>query len=142
MKQTLLFLLNFCSLISCSQSTNQKNNATQKRVGGPCEGCEAIYESPVAFNKLSNVDTLPEFNEADTKIKISGIVYQRDGRTPAKNVVLYFYHTNQKGFYPKKGNEKSWGIRHGYLRGWIKTNDKGEYKFYTLKPAAFLPSKH
>ncbi|HWA05718.1 MAG TPA: intradiol ring-cleavage dioxygenase, partial [Ignavibacteria bacterium] len=27
--------------------------------------------------------------------------------------------------------------RHGYIRGWLKTNEKGEYKFYTLRPAPY-----
>jgi protocatechuate 3,4-dioxygenase beta subunit len=51
--------------------------------------------------------------------------------------VLYIYHTDQKGIYAKKGNEKGWAKRHGYIRGWIKTNEKGEYKFYTLVPASY-----
>jgi len=137
MKQILLILLTLISLTGCSQSTNQKNKATQKEVGGGCEGCEAIYENPVPFEKLNHVDTLPDFNEQGPKIKISGIVYQSNGKTPAKDVVLYFYHTDQTGHYPRKGNETGWGKRHGYLRGWVKTNNKGEYEFYTLKPAAY-----
>ncbi len=137
MKQILLILLTLISLTGCSQSTNQKNKATQKQVGGGCEGCEAIYENPVPFEKLNHVDTLPDFNEQGPKIKISGIVYQSNGKTPAKDVVLYFYHTDQTGHYPRKGNETGWGKRHGYLRGWVKTNNKGEYEFYTLKPAAY-----
>ncbi|MGI8581733.1 MAG: hypothetical protein ACR2KX_06050 [Chitinophagaceae bacterium] len=137
MKQILLILLTLISLTGCTQSTNQKNKATQKQVGGGCEGCEAIYENPVPFEKLNQVDTLPDFNEQGPKIKISGIVYQSNGKTPAKDIVLYFYHTDQTGHYPRKGNETGWGKRHGYLRGWVKTNNKGEYEFYTLKPAAY-----
>ena len=30
-----------------------------------------------------------------------------------------------------------WGERHGYIRGWVKTNERGEYKFYTLRPGAY-----
>ena len=29
------------------------------------------------------------------------------------------------------------GRRHGYIRGWMKTNEKGQYRFYTLKPASY-----
>lgn len=138
MKPTILILLiTIISFTGCSQSANQKNNSTQKHVGGPCEGCEAIYESPVAFEKLSYVDTLPDFNEAVPKLMISGIVYKNDGKAPAKDVIIYIYHTDQTGHYTKKGNETGWGKRHGYIRGWVKTNERGEYKFYTLKPAAY-----
>ena len=108
-----------------------------QKVGGGCEGCEAIFESPIPFNKLSWIDTLPDFNEPGPKMVISGIIYKPDGKTPAKDVVLYVYHTDQTGHYSKKGNEKGWGKRHGYIRGWVKTNEKGEYKFYTLRPAAY-----
>lgn len=111
-----------------------------KKIGGGCEGCEAIHESPVAFDKLPSSVTLPDYNSGGNKIEISGIVYQRDGKTPAKDVVLYIYHTNEKGVYPTKGNEKGWARRHGYIRGWVKTDANGFYQFYTLRPGAY-PSR-
>jgi protocatechuate 3,4-dioxygenase beta subunit len=105
--------------------------------GAPCEGCEAIFESPVPFDQLNWVDTLPDFNDKGPKLLVTGTVYQVDGKTPAPNVVLYVYHTDQTGEYPTKGDEKGWGKRHGYIRGWIRTNEKGQYAFYTLKPASY-----
>lgn len=118
------------SLQACAQTP-------AKKIGGACEGCEAIYESPVAFDKLSNAVMLPDYNDVGTKIEVSGIVYQRDGKTPAKDVVLYVYHTNQKGVYPTKGDEKGWAKQHGYIRGWVKTDANGFYQFYTLRPAGY-----
>lgn len=136
-------LVTSISLTACSQ--NNANNRTKQdskvHVGGSCEGCEAIYESPVPFEQLKNVDTLPDFNERGPKLEISGIIYQNDGKTPAKDVVLYVYHTDQKGVYPTKGDEKGWAKRHGYLRGWVKTDQNGFYKFYTLLPASYPNSK-
>jgi protocatechuate 3,4-dioxygenase beta subunit len=137
MKQTtLIVLIALISFTGCAQSSSQKNRSTQ-RVGGQCEGCEAIHESPVAFGKLSHIATLPGYKEKGTKIEVSGIVYQRDSKTPAKDVVIYVYQTDQTGRYPTKGNETGWGKRHGYIRGWVKTNEKGEYTFLTLRPAAY-----
>lgn len=131
MKSSFLILSVLCvSLYACAQSP-------AKHVGGPCEGCEAIHESPVPFDKLSSSATLPDFNDNGPKIEISGIVYQRDGMTPAKDVVLYVYHTNQKGVYPTKGDEIGWAKRHGYIRGWVKTDKNGFYQFKTLRPAAY-----
>lgn len=131
MKVSFLMLLLFCaSLGACAQETGNT-------IGGPCEGCEAIHESPVAFDKLPSRIVLPDFNDKGPKIEISGIVYERDGMTPAKDVVLYVYHTDQKGVYPAKGNEKNWGQRHGYIRGWLKTDKNGYYQFKTLRPAAY-----
>lgn len=132
------------SLNSCSQINAKKqevNNIQAPPIGGNCEGCEAIHESPIPFEKLSAVATLPDFNETGPKIEISGIIYKADGRTPAKDVVLYVYHTDQKGKYSTNGNETGWGKRHGYIRAWIKTDQNGFYKFYTLVPASYPNSK-
>jgi protocatechuate 3,4-dioxygenase beta subunit len=73
---------------------------------------------------------------------VSGIVYQNDSTTPAKDVILYFYHTDQTGVYPTRGDEEGWGKRHGYLRGWIKTNENGQYKLSTLRPASYPDTKN
>lgn len=142
MKFTYLFIsFSICfTLTSCGQNTTVKSQGNSKKeihVGGNCEGCEAIYESPIPFEQLNEVDTLPDFNDAGPKIVISGIIYKADGKTPAPNIILYVYHTDQNGIYPNKGDEKGWAKRHGYIRGWLKTNEKGEYKFYTLVPASY-----
>ena len=128
------------NLAGCAQSHLQKNTEDQK-VGGPCEGCEAIYESPIPFEQLSWLDTLPDFEATGPKMVISGVVYDSDGK-PAPGVVLYVYHTDQNGKYSRKGGEKGWGLRHGYIRGWMKTNEKGEYRFYTLRPASYPHSSN
>lgn len=138
------FVISFCS---CSQKKSQspvekKKNDTEIKVGGSCEGCEAVFESSLAFDMLSTTDTLPDFNEQGTKIEISGIIYRQDGKTPANDVVLYIYHTDQTGIYPKKGDEKGMAKRHGYIRGWIKTDVNGFYKFYTLVPASYPNSNN
>ena len=126
------------TIMSCAQTDSKKPiSANTKHVGGRCEGCEAIFESPISFEKLSSVDTLPDFNDKGPKLEVSGIVYHADGKTPAKDVMIYVYHTDQKGIYPKKGNETGWDKRHGHIRGWVKTDRNGYYKFYTLKPAPY-----
>lgn len=131
MKASFIFLLLLgISSTSCAQ-------ATRKSVGGPCEGCEAIFESPVPFDQLPHSIALPDFSDEGPRIEVSGIVYRRDGMTPASDVVLYVYHTNQDGVYPTKGNEQGWAKRHGYIRGWVKTDKNGYYQFKTLRPAAY-----
>lgn len=130
----LLFLT--AGLQGCAQASQQEaQNAP--RVGGACEGCEAIYESPVPFERLSWRDTLPGYGGPGEKLHLVGTVYKADSRTPSPGVVLYIYHTDQTGVYPTRGNEKGWDRRHGYLRGWIRTNAKGEYAFYTQKPIGY-----
>lgn len=136
----LLFSFFVLPLASCSQNKKKTNNKTHQhliQVGGGCEGCEAIYESPIPFKQLSHIDTLPDYFQSGPKLYISGIIYKADGKTPAPDVVMYVYHTDQHGLYSGGENEKGWGKRHGSIRGWIKTNEKGEYRFVTLKPASY-----
>jgi protocatechuate 3,4-dioxygenase beta subunit len=144
MQRSLIFVLTAVLLgfTGCSQNNSKKTatkpvNQKEIKVGGRCERCEAIYESYVSFDKLFYIDTLPDFNEPGPKIEISGTIYRQDGKTPASGVILYVYHTDQSGLYSKKGDETGWGKRHGYIRGWMKTNEQGQYKFYTLIPASY-----
>lgn len=131
---SMMIVLLLAGLYGCTQGNSQQNKT---HAGGRCEGCEAINESPVPFDKLGFQAYLPDWELKGTKIAINGTVYKSDGKTPAPGVIIYIYHTDQTGRYPTKGNEKGWAKRHGYLRGWMKTNEKGEYKFYTLRPAPY-----
>jgi len=132
-------------LQACSQP-NAANPALAMRypetIGGPCENCEAIYESPLPFKELPSIDTLPDFYEAGPKLHISGTVYQPDGRTPARDVVLYVYHTDQRGLYPHTSKSKGFAKIHGDLRGWVKTGADGRYAFFTLVPASYPNSNN
>jgi protocatechuate 3,4-dioxygenase beta subunit len=133
------------SLHGCTQGTSRNVNQpgpADIKVGASCEDCEAIYESPVPFNQLNAIDTLADFLDKGPKLHVSGIIFQKDGKTPAPNVVMYFYHTDQSGIYPKRGNEKGIDRKHGYLRGWVRTDQKGHYSFFTLVPASYPNSNN
>ena len=137
MKPVFLLFVIFTSIAGCSQNST-KSTATKSytNVGGSCEGCEAIHESPAPFDSLKSTAWLPDWNDKGKRLAVGGIVYKQDGK-PASDIIIYVYHTDQTGIYPKKGDETGWGKRHGYIRGWMRTNEKGEYKFYTLRPAAY-----
>ena len=100
-----------------------------------CEGCEAIHEH--SFNDLTWTTRIPPSGEPVEALVLTGTVFRPDGRTPAAGVVVYAYHTSAAGVYPTRGDEQNWGRRHGYLRGWIKTNALGEYRFETIRPAPY-----
>lgn len=130
-----LIVVSICTMLfSCVKSQNEVEY-NPRLVGGPCEGCEAIFE--YGDRLLTSVDTLPGFLESDVKLKLSGTVFKNDGKTPAKDVIIYIYQTNQGGVYATKGDEEGWARRHGYIRGWIKTGEDGKYTFYTLKPGTY-----
>ncbi len=141
----ILLLPFLLSTAGCAQSTSNKNKqntmAGGQIIGGGCDGCEAIYECPVPFEQLSWIDTLPDFTTPGPKMVISGTIYLSDEKTPAPNVVLYVYHTDQTGHYTPSKDQAGAGRRHGNIRGWMRTNAKGEYKFYTLRPAAYPNAK-
>ncbi|MEQ9403433.1 MAG: intradiol ring-cleavage dioxygenase [Cyclobacteriaceae bacterium] len=131
MFRNILFLLFCLSIYSCQSQTEQPD----KKVGGPCEGCEAVHE--YGDQVLNAIDTLPGFMENEPKLKLTGKLFKLDGKTPAANTIMYIYHTNARGIYEKKGDETGWGKRHGFIRGWIKTGDDGKYTFYTYRPASY-----
>lgn len=66
------------------------------------------------------------------RIAINGTVYRSDGKTPAPNILLYFYHTDVHGIYGRSGQH-----RHGRYRGWVLTDENGRYGFQTILPASY-----
>ncbi len=125
-------------LTSCAPSPSHsppQTAASAHHLLGTCEGCEAVFE--YGDKTLTPVDTLPDFYDQGTQIRVMGTIYEPDAMTPAKDVILYIYHTNQDGIYPTRGDETGWAKRHGYIRGWIKTGADGKYTFYTLKPGVY-----
>ncbi len=123
---------------SCQAQTNQRQRTATNIVGGACEGCEGIYEGmPQQLSWQTAIASAPEPGE---RLEMSGIIYQRDGKTPAPNVILYVYHTDATGHYSPAPNATANARRHGHLRGWMKTGASGEYKFTTIKPAPY-PSR-
>lgn len=86
--------------------------------------------------------TIPSDTVRGQRIRISGTIFQADGKTPAAGALLYAYHTNATGRYAKLGTEdrRSYAWWHGYLRGWLKTDANGRYEIATIRPAPY-PSR-
>jgi protocatechuate 3,4-dioxygenase beta subunit len=105
-----------------------------KTVGGGCDGCELMFEGmPKAPGWRT---TIPGKGEPGEPMEMSGVIYQKDGRTPARGVILYVYHTDATGHYsPAPG--QTLGRRHGRLRGWMTTDPRGRYEFRTIRPAPY-----
>jgi len=103
-------------------------------VGGGCDGCALIFEGMPAVLRWETA--IADSTEAGEPMEISGTIYQRDGKTPAKDVILYVYHTDARGLYsPAPG--QTLGRRHGHLRGWMRTGADGRYRFKTIRPAPY-----
>ncbi len=89
---------------------------------------------------INAIDTSDGWSEPGQKLLVSGKVLHLNN-TPAADVLIYYYHTDQKGYYAP-GNKKDAGSRkHGRLRGWIKTGSDGTYSLYTNRPAQYPGNK-
>jgi protocatechuate 3,4-dioxygenase, beta subunit len=129
-----------CLLLSCKGQTKpdtlpQKNNNTQKPVGGGCDGCEIMFVGMPA--NISSTDTSMGWTEKGQKLLVTGKVYKIDGRTPAPNVILYYWHTDNNGYYSPTNGMDEKAKRHGHIRGWVKTDENGSYSIYTIRPTAY-----
>ena len=119
------------TLISCQGQAvkTQPNNeisGSRKLVGGGCDGCELMY---VGMPKVINsVDTSAGWYEKGQKILLTGTVYKIDGKTPAPNVIIYYWQTDNDGYYSPKNGMNENAKRHGHIRGWVKSDEGGKYK--------------
>lgn len=100
-------------------------------IGGPCEGCENVFVG--LPEQLDSVSRIAALDEPGQPLVVEGTVKTLEG-TPAAGIIVYAYHTNAEGVYPKAQT------RHGALRGWVKTDEMGHYRFETIRPGGYPTS--
>lgn len=91
-------------------------------------------ESPIydrAEDQLSNTDTIPDYRSKVNKLKLTGTVYQSDGVTPAKDVIIFIEQPDENGDFDLR---RSGDERYVFHRSWVKTDADGKYTFYTFVP--------
>src|SRR5262245_11125823 len=100
-------------------------DATEKDIEGP------YYREGAPFRS-----TLFEKGAKGERLVVSGTVVARNGR-PLANAIVDVWQCNADGRYdnddPKNPPKKDQFV----LRGKVKTNDKGEYEFTTIKPVPY-----
>ncbi|MBC5993749.1 dioxygenase family protein [Pontibacter cellulosilyticus] len=142
-----LFLATVLAFTSCNNQSAQNQFAdadspaqTGKRVGGNCETCELIYVGmPESINAT---DTSAAWNSEGQKLVVTGTVYKPGGKTPAPNIILYYWQTDPAGVYADKPGLNPEAKRHGYIRGWVKTDRQGRYTIYTIRPGSYPNSNN
>ena len=120
-----------------TKTQNRPFDLTDKNkiVGGGCDGCELMY---VGMPKdIKAVAYSPGWTEKGQKLLVTGIVYHLDGRTPAPNVIIYYWQTDSHGYYSPEAKMDERAKRHGHIRGWVKTDTNGRYSIYTIRPAPY-----
>ncbi len=87
---------------------------------------------------LNAADTIPGFETTENKLKLSGTIFLSDGVTPAKDVILFIEQPNENGEYDLQFENNKRFVTH---RAWVKTNEQGQYTFYTFIPGSYRHSK-
>ncbi len=86
---------------------------------------------------ISNVIKAADDSEKGERLFIKGVVYKSDGKTPCPDVLIYVYHTDNNGYYSKRGDETGFQKWHVHLHGWGKTNKDGKYEIHSIRPAPY-----
>ena len=100
-----------------------------------CDGCEVTEE--VLPDTLDWQARLIPAGEPGQRLHLSGTVWMPDGKTPARDVVLYFHQTNAEGLYRSIESVARGGLHDGMIQGWIKTDARGHYAIETIRPAPY-----
>ena len=134
-KENLMKTLFISLIVNCSLfPTGFSQSSNDKQVGEACDECKLMYDGMP--DRLTSMFTIADEKEPGEVMLITGTIYKPDRKTPASGVILYVYHTNSKGIYSPGPNQKV-ALRHGHLRGWIKTGADGQYQFNTIRPAPY-----
>lgn len=126
-----------CSFLACcnGQESQTAPTGSKRIVGGGCDGCELMY---IGMPKeISSTDTSAGWNESGQKLIITGTVFQLNGRTPAPDVIIYYWQTDNNGYYSPTAGMEEQAKRHGHIRGWVKTDENGKYTIKTIRPAPY-----
>jgi protocatechuate 3,4-dioxygenase beta subunit len=135
-----LLLSLICIFTNCIGQHNQNiapldNGPSNKLVGGGCDGCELMYVGIPEI--IKSVDTSAGWSENGQKLLITGRVYKLGGRIPAPDVIIYYWQTDNNGYYSPTERIDPKAKRHGHIRGWVKSNENGQYAICTNKPAPY-----
>ncbi|MEO6584638.1 MAG: hypothetical protein ABIO05_09955 [Ferruginibacter sp.] len=128
-----------CILSNITSCTGQVHRTGKDvAVGGGCDGCEIMYKGMPG--NITATDTSSAWNGPGYKLILNGKVFKADGTTPAAGIIIYYWQTNQAGFYAK-GATPFLQTPHGAIRGWVKTNATGQFTIYTIRPAPYPNAK-
>lgn len=132
-----LYRVIFAGVIAGAACALAEERPHEPVVGGPCEGCEAVFQGLPKFESLSSRAPIAPRGEPGAPMRIEGTVYDA-ADLPSAGVIVYAYHTDDRGVYPP--DERFPGqaaYRHGRLRAWVVTDAKGRYVFETIRPAGY-----
>lgn len=116
------------AVVTLTTATFARDQAKREPVIGSCDGCEAVFEG--LPSQLESTGRIAPVGERGVPLRITGVVRDRQGR-PAAGIIVYAYQTDAGGLYPAANT------RHGRLRGWVKSDASGQYRFDTIRPGGY-----
>jgi len=140
----LLFTIIFC-LFSCGNSGSRKNSASGK-LSDDKDSCDNP-DAPLSclfvkvHPELTSIMDIDNSSEDGKRIIIKGQIFKEDGITPYNDLIIYAYHTDNKGYYSKKGDETGVNKQHGSHYGYCKTDTEGRYEISTIRPGRYPVNK-
>ena len=90
---------------------------------------EAQRSRPERMASSARIASAPE---PGIPFVIQGQVFEPDGRTPARGIVVHAYHRDQDGFDFGLNDRELTTWR---LQGWASTDAQGRFEFRTIRPA-------
>lgn len=136
-------------MASCQNSGDAITNIDQQLKEGKTTITKILSSDSLMYlDSLTSFREMLKANAKAEKIKIvtdkepglrttvTGVVVNKSGE-PQKNVLMYFYQTDDRGWYADTSVHvltNSGDFQHARLFGYLKTNDKGEFSFETIRP--------
>ncbi len=79
---------------------------------------------------------IPPPTEPGAPLVVRGRVLRTNG-TPVSGALIYVYHANAAGKYPKRPGLCGAARLQGYLRGFVQTDARGQYEIVTIRPGVY-----
>ena len=117
------------ALIFLASATGCQGSTTREPIlGGPCENCELVFvDMP---KEIQSSTRMTPAGEKGDPLVLEGTV-RRAGGAPAGGIIVYAYHTDAGGIYPRSNTQ------HGRLRAWACSETNGHYRFETIRPGSY-----
>ncbi|MEO8399592.1 MAG: intradiol ring-cleavage dioxygenase [Ignavibacteriaceae bacterium] len=117
---------------ACGKENISKTEILKDTCDGPDANISCCFINMPDY--ISEIMKIAGESEEGQRMIIKGQILNEDEKTPYPGILIYAYHTDNNGYYSKKGNEKGIQKWHGYLHGWCRTNEEGRYEIHSIKP--------
>lgn len=116
--------------ISTDSASDGGSGLADSSDASSCRKTGSDVEGPFFIEGAPERQKLAPDSEPGQRLVIEGTIYKPDCQTPVPNAMMDIWHANAEGDY-YDGNENY------RLRGQMKTDENGYYRFETIKPGNY-----